>query len=242
MYREIRPRPQFQSLIDCFWTFSQVGGRAESFKILPDACSDIIFDLQREDRFFSGVMATFQYREVAGDAELLGIRFKTEIFSHFSKVPAIDYKNLTVDLQHILPANTYENLKCISKVSTVEKRIAFLEEVIGRLAMQESTSQDHLVRAVIEVIRARNGNVNVGGLAKLYFISLRQLERRFKNCTGLTIKEFASIVRFDASREMITKHRSLSLMEISFQMGFFDNAHMNCEFKRIAGENPSSFR
>ena len=91
-------------------------------------------------------------------------------------------------------------------------------------------------------IRKFNGNIKLTELAKSNFISLRQLERRFKKYIGITLKEFSTIIRFNSTKHLIANNHKTSLLEIAFDMGYYDHAHLNTEFKRMAGENPSSFR
>jgi len=59
---------------------------------------------------------------------------------------------------------------------------------------------------------------------------------------GITLKEFSNIIRFHKTKSLIANNNEKSLVEIAYKMGYYDHAHMNNEFKRIANEIPSSFR
>ncbi|QFZ54626.1 helix-turn-helix domain-containing protein [Oceanihabitans sp. IOP_32] len=241
MYQEIKPSKGIDNLIDSFWAFSN-NKSSENFKVLPDTCVDLIFDLNQNKGFLSGIMTNYQYRELATESDLIGVRFKSEKFGFLSKIPLYQTKNLRLELAEIFPT---QNLKVLNQLTDIEKltdKISFLENFVATSFKQDVESQDQIILTVAEKIRTLQGIVNVGDLAKLHHISLRQLERRFKSYIGVTVKEFSNIVRFNNTKNSIATFTKTSLLEIAFDMGFFDHSHMTYEFKRISGENPSFFR
>ncbi|WP_431137398.1 AraC family transcriptional regulator [Psychroserpens mesophilus] len=241
MYQEIKPSKGLDDLIDSFWTFSK-NKTSENFKVLPDTCADLIFDLNQNKGFLSGVMTNYQRMELATESNLIGIRFKTEKFGSLSKIPLNETKNLRVELSQIFPTKNLVSLNQLNELETITDKVNFLENFIETSFRENYERQDQMILSVTKNIRLFNGVVNIGDLAKSHHISLRQLERRFKNYIGLTLKEFANIVRFKNAKKTIATSTDMSLLEIAFDMGFFDNSHMTYEFKRISGENPNCFR
>ncbi|MEP3209269.1 MAG: helix-turn-helix domain-containing protein [Maribacter sp.] len=241
MYQEIRPSKRNDNIIDTFWTFSN-NKECENFKILPDTCADLIFDLNQNTGFLSGVMTKYQLRELASESNLIGVRLKVERLGLLIKIPLDQTKNLRLELSNIVPYNTFNTLNELTGLEKITDKINFLENHITTSFIQNSFRQDQIVLSVAQKIRSLRGIVNVRDLAKLHCISLRQLERRFKSYIGLTVKEFSNIVRFNNAKKSIATFTKTSLLEIAFDMGFFDHAHMTYEFKRISGENPSYFR
>src|SRR4051812_30429902 len=59
-YREHRPAPDLAPWIECFWTRGperDARTAAQAYRILPDGCADILFDLSgRVDAFVVGPM------------------------------------------------------------------------------------------------------------------------------------------------------------------------------------------
>ncbi len=241
MYQEVKPSEGLNNVIDSFWIYSN-NKASENFKILPDTCTDLIFDLNKNKGFVSGVMTNYQLTKLATDSNLIGVRFKTEKFSPLSKIPLNETKNLQVELSQIFSANNLNILNQLTDVETITGKINFLENFITTSFKQNYQRQDQLILSVAQSIRSVKGIVNVGDIAKSNHIGLRQLERRFKSYIGLTIKDFSNIVRFNNTKKAIASFTETSLLAIAFDMGFFDHSHMNYEFKRISGENPSYFR
>lgn len=241
MYQEIKPSKRIDKVIDTFWVFSK-NEASERFKILPDTCSDLIFDLNQNKGFLSGIMSTYQFRALATETNLIGVRFKIENFASLFKISLNETKNLRVELSDFLPTNKLHTLNQLTDLEATRDRIDFLEDFIAASFSQNAQRQDNLVLSVVQKIKSLNGVVNIVDLAKWHHISLRQLERRFKSYIGLTVKEFSNIVRFNNAKKAIGSFTKTSLLEIAYDLGFFDHSHMTNEFKRISGEVPSFFR
>jgi len=241
MYKEIKPSEGINNLIDSFWTFSK-NKTSENFKVLPDTCADLIFDLNQNKYFLSGIMTHYQLTELTTESNLIGIRFKTEMFGSLSKIPLNETKNLQVELSQIFPTKTLNRLNQLNELGTITDKVNFLESFVETTFKDNHRKQDQLIISVAQNIRSLNGIVTIKDVAKSHHISLRQLERRFKSYIGLTIKEFSNIVRYNNAKKSIATLSETSLLEIAFNMGFFDHSHMTNEFKRISGENPSYFR
>ena len=187
-------------------------------------------------------MNSYQVKELETNSNLIGIRFKAENFGFLSRVPLIETKNLSINLSEIFSKPDLANLSQINKFETSIDKVKFLEAIVLTKLTKNYEKQDLLVLSVAKYIRLIKGNINVQDLARLYNLSLRQLERRFKKNIGLTIKEFSSIIRFNITKRKIKNLTKQSLLEIAVEVGFFDHAHMTHEFKRLSGENPSYFR
>jgi len=241
MYQELKPSAGLSSLIDTFWTFS-TDKEFSNFKILPDTCTDLIFDLNQNQGFISGVMSSFQIQELPMGSDIIGIRFKSENFGSLSKAPLDKSKNLKHDLSDIFQINTLDRLKRLSDLESITNRLNYLEKCMASIFKENHHHQDHMVVSLAQNIRTLKGNVNIGNLVKSTHLSLRQIQRRFKSYVGLSIKEFSSIVRFNNAKNAIKSSPEKSLLEIAFDYGFFDHSHMNHEFNHISGEYPSLFR
>ena len=238
-FKEYLPVPATKSLIDSFWSFS--GNRTgKSFLILPDGFTDVIFDLKRQKASVSGIMTTSQTRLLDLESEIVAIRLHTEAIEAISEMPLPELTNQKVDLDQVIPINQQMVFEKLSQGSFTDK-IAYLQVFITK-HLQHLNHPDPWLQAIVSHIKENKGNIDIGVIAKGAFMSVRQLERRFKTKMGLTLKEYAGIIRFLASKSTIESEKHKTLSQIAFQMGFFDPSHMNREFKRISGLLPSHFR
>ena len=241
MYQEVSSYYGLQSGIESFWTFRENTDKA-TFKILPDGCVDLIFDLAQHRIFLSGIMTRYQNRNLNQNPHLLGIRMKAEWLPRLMLMPMGEFKNERVDLTGSDEFLTSSLAVAANESTSWIERFHLLEKLILNQQEKFSGVHDDLVLAVASEIRRTRGNIRLSELSQSSGVSLRQLERRFKKNVGITLKEFSSIVRFVTAKSCIGTNQEASLLQIAFDMGYYDHAHMNHEFKRIADENPGSFR
>ncbi|MCK7560040.1 helix-turn-helix domain-containing protein [Chitinophaga sedimenti] len=69
---------------------------------------------------------------------------------------------------------------------------------------------------------------------------MRQLERHFNTHIGITPKEYSNIIRFQhaLSKIKMQAHKS-SLLDIAFECGYYDHAHLTNDLRKNTGYAPS---
>ncbi|WP_440053088.1 helix-turn-helix domain-containing protein [Pseudoalteromonas sp. T1lg65] len=73
-------------------------------------------------------------------------------------------------------------------------------------------------------------------------VSVRQLERYFKQHCKITAKLLERIIRVRLAQSKIKRANDVSLVDIALQCGFSDQAHMSREFKHICQLSPIQYR
>ena len=91
------------------------------------------------------------------------------------------------------------------------------------------------------VLRSSAGRAAIGPLAEEVGWSHRRLITRFREQVGLSPKTFARVVRFDRAVQAL-RTGARELIEVAFDCGYFDQAHLNREFREFAGVPPGEFR
>ena len=69
-------------------------------------------------------------------------------------------------------------------------------------------------------------------------ISQRHLARKFQQYIGLSPKEYLRVCRFIRSLEHLKKYPVLSLTEIAYESGYYDQSHFNRDYKIYTGHSP----
>ena len=118
-----------------------------------------------------------------------------------------------------------------------ETRIEVVEEfLISRLAYVEP---DQLVLAALALIHKSKGNIRIKELMQQLHISQSPLEKRFRQAVGASPKKFASIVRLKNAIQHYSPQDSLTAL--SYEAGYYDQAHFIKEFKTFTGDTPETF-
>ncbi|MBL0128450.1 MAG: AraC family transcriptional regulator [Flavobacteriales bacterium] len=122
---------------------------------------------------------------------------------------------------------------------TMEERIDAGTEFL--LARKPRCAPDPLVRDLVQRIEECRGQVALAQLKRSFAISARQVERRFTLAVGLTPKLFARIMRLSWFAEHAERCADRTLAEIAREVGYFDQAHLNHDFKALTGVSPKQY-
>ncbi|MFF4210904.1 helix-turn-helix domain-containing protein [Streptomyces sp. NPDC001796] len=117
-------------------------------------------------------------------------------------------------------------------------RFRLLDDVLARWTQAGPPSSARVVRAW-SLLRRSGGAVPVARLADEVGWSVRQLENRFREQIGLGPKAAARVLRLQRARRLLASGRSVA--EIAALCGFYDQAHLNGEFRAMTGCTPREF-
>lgn len=116
---------------------------------------------------------------------------------------------------------------------------AALEAHLWRLAQAQGEPGAGVLAA--RQIYKSSGMVRVAELAEALNLSPRTLERQFAQQIGISAKTLARVVRFDEASLRIRADPAVSMAELTFDLGFFDQAHLIREFKALSSLTPGAF-
>jgi AraC-like DNA-binding protein len=86
---------------------------------------------------------------------------------------------------------------------------------------------------------ATAGAVSVAELARDAGWSRRHFTARFTRAAGLAPKTFARVLRFQRAKELLGARDGPSLGQIALDCGYYDQAHLNRDFRAFAGCTPT---
>jgi len=243
IYKEVKPHLDLSHYIDAFWTVEGAAQQRVKTKILPDNCVDLVFNLGEKCQtdngtstissrktYLVGTMTTFKDINVDSSNKLVGIRFKPSAFSSFYEYSSLhEVKDLTIEFDQALSPD----------IDKIEKNpVGYLNAFL----LKRLIKRDPSLFKVIDDIEIAGGKISIDMVAKKNYTTMRQLERNFKKHIGIGPKEFANVVRFRTAIFKINNNTNgKSLLDIAFECGYYDHAHLGNEIKKYAGIVPSKF-
>jgi transcriptional regulator GlxA family with amidase domain len=85
-----------------------------------------------------------------------------------------------------------------------------------------------------------HGRISIARIAEELGWSHRRLISRFREQLGLTPKALARVIRFDRAVQSLRSSGSSGLAAVAFDCGYFAQAHMNRDFRELAGTTPAA--
>jgi len=105
--------------------------------------------------------------------------------------------------------------------------------------------KNHADSKVLEAqLRMENNlldQINIEDMANEAGVSIRQLNRRFKAATGVTVNNYLQLVRVDAAKTSLV-NTALSIEEISLNTGYENISFFRRLFKKQTSLTPSEYR
>lgn len=124
----------------------------------------------------------------------------------------------------------------------IEQKVRVMAEFLLSLFEKSKNELDYSIREAIRNIIDTKGQENILSIAEKSNLCIRTLERRFIKETGLSPKQFSSIIRFQKTMEQVAVCSSSNLTDIAYENGFADQSHFIRVFKAYTGKTPKAFK
>ena len=154
--------------------------------------------------------------DVPQDAEFLGIIFKMGTF-----MPHLPARDL-VDTEIHLPESADNRFWFYSSAWQFPD-FENADTFINRLIHEEILVHEPVVEAVL---KGEEPN-----------LSLRSVQRRFVQATGLTYKTIEQIQRAHQAQQLLKQ--GTSILDTTYELGYTDQSHLTHSLKRFIGQTPS---
>ncbi len=235
MYLERKPAVSDLSLaIDRLWSYSFVGQRSETSRILPDGSVDLIFKQYqgKAKLLLCGVMNECRQATYHQGDKFYGVRFKPGYAWAFINQPIHHTLNKLSTLDDYFETAVFENLDFetldLENFDHVIQDALYAKVDFQRL--KQLGKQTELLNTV--------AYGNASDVAALQGYSKRNFLRKFKMMYGLSPRDFANIKRLNTLRNSQQSLRGMPLSILAMELGYYDQAHMTRSIKKLTGVTP----
>ena len=254
-YREWPPHPALRPFVRAYWALRGRGGDSPPQPVLPDGSSELVVHrlhgfrrhtardvALQPQRLFVGQMRAPVVLEAGGDADVVGVRFRSqgafallECPQHLAadEIPEVD----ALGLRWLSEAT-----RRAQSAATPRAALRLLEEALLLRLQRRTRRADPRVAAVVSAIEASAGDLRIEEAALAAGTSRRHLERLFVEQVGLGPKTLARLLRFQAAAARVVGEPSAALASVSGDSGYFDQSHMIRDFMTFAGTSPDDLR
>lgn len=236
-YQEFAPAPALAHLVVRYWQFQVPEATPMApipHTVLPDGCASLVWvkghPLAPPEVVWAGPRTHNFQLTVWPGSTFAGIRF----------VPGIPQALFGLDMQDLKNASrpVTPGLAQPGGLPTLIAQLAttpLQPTALDALFLPYATAPtDAVVQAIVTQILDTHGKVSIAELVRGAALSERQVQKRFKQSVGLTMKELARIRRLRATviQLLLAKDDYFGTLE---KAGYFDQAHFSHEFAQSAG-------
>jgi AraC-like DNA-binding protein len=196
---------------------------------------------RRRISFVAGVHDAFSVVEHAGLSRGVEIYFTPLGARRFLGLPLSEIANQVVELDAVLGTRVAGEL--VERLATApgwSERFGLLDATIAaRLAVAEVPTPS--VAWAWKRLEETDGRLAIGALAQELGCSRRHLVATVREQIGLPPKTLARILRFNRAVGLLQRDDGARIGEIAHDCGYYDQAHLNRDFRAFAGDPPSAF-
>jgi AraC-like DNA-binding protein len=150
-------------------------------------------------------------------------------------MPARELWNLSGELEDVVGGPATELWERVQLARDWEERFAVCDDVFTRLVRDDEL--EPALKRSWQLLVGSSGTAPVAELAGTIGWTRQHFARRFADEFGLSPKLAARVIRFDRARRML-ETPFLSIAQVAYACGYYDQAHLTREFTELAGVPP----
>lgn len=255
-YQEFKPSLALQPFVECYWLHHfEASGYKESpvYRCLPFGTLELILHLDDNPAhvlidntwqklpqgFFVGLYRDTVHWKAVGEGRKFGIQLKPESLLQLFNIPVASLFNNFTDLESFFGKEHNWLIDRVYGLTDIQDVIKIVETFLLAQLQNLNAERNYLIEAT-RLIRQARGNVSIEALSARLSISKRQLERRFKDNYGTSPKMYQRIIRFRNAYESLQHAKAApNWLDVSYNLGYSDQAHFIRDFKEFSNEVPS---
>lgn len=226
-YVENLPEPAARGLLTRVWARRVSSPESVVARIVPDACSDVIWHRTTGELFTAGPDTRAHLTEMA-PGELVGVRFHTGRSPAGLGVAADAVRDERVALGELWAPDRVRRLadELAATTSTGDAQRLLTAAVLDGVRAEPDPAVPELLRL------ARRGD-RVGAMADAIGLTERQLHRRCLAAFGYGAKILQRVLRFDRAVQLARDGTGFA--DVAYRVGYADQAHLSREVRALAG-------
>ncbi|MBN2597775.1 MAG: AraC family transcriptional regulator [Marinifilaceae bacterium] len=178
--------------------------------------------------------------ESNGKTGFISVRFFPWGGYHFFNEPVSNFLDASISSKELWPQHYHSVMQQIDTAQSPEERVELIQQfLLARLT--EYRKENKVLDEAVKLIRESKGQLSIAEVAQRIGFSKKQLERTFAPAIGTTPKTFARISRFLNICHHLEEYKNKSLTQLSYECGYFDQAHFIKEFREFSGYTPKEF-
>ncbi|MET0464690.1 MAG: AraC family transcriptional regulator [Chitinophagaceae bacterium] len=250
---QLSPSPALAGIIRHFLLLENNSSECKRFRLFPDGSPGMVFTLKGCLKGASLYSDTFpesfiygqltQYLDIYAEANtrLMIVPFHPASFSSLLGIPAVSLADQITEMNMITGNDLRIELQSLQETST-EKNVKMIEALVMKKCLENVPGKLQVADRALQVIRQHKGGISVKELCSVTGCHQRNLERLFREFVGLSPKRLCTIHRVhNFIRETRTDRSSARFTSGALSSGYFDQAHLNHEFKSLTGITPGDY-
>jgi len=236
-----RPAPALEPFVEHYWSVAwDLRGQAPvTRETLPHPSVHLVIEAGRSG--LAGPSTARFSRTLEGRGRALGIKFLPGGFRPFWRGPVSELADRVLGLDAAF-GQTGLDLEAAVLACGDDEDAAVSEAEAFLMARQPEPDAESLLanRVVARILEDRH-LMRAESVAEEAGLSLRALQRLFNERIGVSPKWVIRRYRLHEAMARLESGEGLDLARLALDLGYFDQAHFNRDFKAVLGRTPGNY-
>lgn len=251
-YREFDVPIPLRRHVQCVWRWRDEVQSHDVQTIFPDGRCELVMHLGQPPRVWSAdrgwntqayCVFAAQHRAAIrlacqGIMDCIGVRLKPAASAAIASTWLAKSRDRMIDLNELSPDFAQYFAVAAAHFAT-ERGGSELWRLLESRLLQYRI--DERIETAVECLEAQEGRGRIESIATHVAMSMRSFQMRFLDCVGLGAKEFACVVRLQATIRALDRGAK-PVSRVAFDAGFADQAHATRELRKLTGVTPAQLR
>ncbi len=250
------PQLPLSQFVENIWLVEGFQAEYTREKILPDGAIELIIDLDSKpktifesedsDRFRTVTRAWISGERTryivigATNQSMVGIRFRPGGAYPFFSFPISELSDSVTELDLIWGRLVADIRDQLLEIDSPEGKLLRLESFLLAQA-RRSLESNRLITFAVHQLQHSPQFIAIRDLANTIGITQKHLISQFEKIVGLRPKSFARICKFQKVLQLVEQRSQIEWSAITYECGYYDQAHFIKEFHTFSGLNPSAY-
>jgi len=256
LLRTYIPGPPLNKYVELFAYYTGYNPTYSFERLLPEGNVEILIALDEIQRCFYresqqkdaitcqkawvlGMQQNYIHAKADKNSSLFAIKFKAGGSYPFLHVPLSKLNNLLIDAELILGNKVLLLREQLLHTNQPDEMFLLAENFLRR-CFNDTNYYQNIVDFTVSEIKTKLHSATLNMIAQELGYSQKHFIQLFKKYIGLRPKQYQKIIRFNNALKQI-KGQHNDWLQISYNCGFYDQAHFNNEFKFFTGFTPKHY-
>lgn len=256
-----RPAAPLSTWVDCFWYSASDPGRATARRhsALPTGGMDVVFNLDDDclqvllppqraavrtnGAIVHGAQSGYFIIDARPTRHSAGIHFRPGCGALLLGVPANELSDLHVSLSDLWGTTALQLRERLLECRSPRQIFQLLEQtLLLRLSVARPARVHPAVRFALQRFANSIAVDRIAPVQQATGYSARRFTTLFQQAVGLPPKRYCRIQRLRSVVEQLTLGASIDWAQLAAANGYFDQSHLNRDFRDFSGVTPGQYR
>jgi AraC-like DNA-binding protein len=221
-----------------------------SERVIPKGMMSLMF--HRGERIFSSSGNRLQPRaflsgqdtahfdlSYRGSIDMISVEFHPAGAKAFFNLPMIELNGQVVSIDLLSNPQLMELEQRLFETPDPQTCIFHIEQFLYKRLYRQDAHNLKRIDAVMQSIY--RGEQNIDRLAQTACLGYKQFKRIFAGYVGANPKDFLRVVRFQKALHTLQIQPRITLTQLAYECGYYDQAHFIRDFKQFSGYTPAEY-